>query len=95
MSICYADAQRGYRVKERPAVKARYGPIGHGVSGDVHGGKAWRSLRRPSDMVSRLDALMGAIELSVVADVRMSMPISSERYGPRRSSVAKPAGRSS
>lgn len=32
-------------------VKASYGPVGHGRAGDVHAGKAWRQLRRASDMV--------------------------------------------
>ena len=39
-------------------VKASYGPIGHGRSGDMHAGKAWKALRKPSDMVSRLTTTM-------------------------------------
>ncbi|ORY25090.1 hypothetical protein BCR39DRAFT_309113 [Naematelia encephala] len=50
--IGHIGSERGYKVRERPTVKARYGDkIGHSrTGGDIDNGKAWRSLRRPSDM---------------------------------------------
>jgi serine/arginine repetitive matrix protein 2 len=43
--------QRGYKIRERPKIKAG-DKVGHGAGGDIDKGKAWRALRRPSDMVS-------------------------------------------
>ncbi|WVR03570.1 hypothetical protein IAU60_000562 [Kwoniella sp. DSM 27419] len=46
------DKDRGYKVRERPVVKASYNDkVGHSeAGGDIDKGKAWRTLRRPSDM---------------------------------------------
>jgi hypothetical protein len=40
--------------QRRPTIYASDSRVGHlGVAGDVHGGRAWKTVRRPSDMVSR------------------------------------------
>ncbi|OCF40741.1 hypothetical protein I317_05436 [Kwoniella heveanensis CBS 569] len=43
---------RGYKVRERAVVRASYhDKVGHSrAGGDIDSGKAWRTLRRPSDM---------------------------------------------
>lgn len=49
--------QRKYLVHERPeTIYAAYDQkvSHHGVAGDVDSGKAWRTVRRPSDMVCHL-----------------------------------------
>lgn len=47
-------------MREKPKVKAYGDKIGHSrTGGDIDSGKAWRSLRRPSDMVSQLANLCG------------------------------------
>lgn len=47
--------KRGYKVRERPVVRASYnGKIAHSNAGNLEVGKAWRALRRPSDLVSCL-----------------------------------------
>ena len=43
---------RGYKVKEKAGIKASYDKLGHGRTRSEAEAKAWRSLRRPSDMVS-------------------------------------------
>lgn len=43
--------QKAYRVRERPVVKSSYDQIRHNRAGDIDEGKAWRSVRRPSDIV--------------------------------------------
>jgi hypothetical protein len=53
---CYL-LQRTYFLRERPeTIYAAYDQkINHrGLAGDVDSGKAWRTVRRPSDMVSTL-----------------------------------------
>jgi hypothetical protein len=41
--------------QRRPTIYASDSRVGHlGVAGDVHGGRAWRAVRRPSDMVCGL-----------------------------------------
>ncbi len=45
--------QRGYKVRERHVKPASYvSMVSHPKAGDIERGKAWRSLRRPSDIVS-------------------------------------------
>jgi hypothetical protein len=44
--------QRAYKVREKPKVHASFDNIAHSKAGDLDTGKAWRSLRRPSDIVS-------------------------------------------
>ncbi|ORX34827.1 hypothetical protein BD324DRAFT_635198 [Kockovaella imperatae] len=44
-------ADRAYRVREKPMVHASFGDkITHSGAGDLASGRAWRSIRRPSDM---------------------------------------------
>jgi hypothetical protein len=39
--------------QRRPTIYASDSRVGHlGAAGDLHGGRAWRAVRRPSDMVS-------------------------------------------
>jgi hypothetical protein len=46
------DEQRRYKVKEKK-VAPKYDGLGHNRAGDIDAGasRAWRQLRRPSDMV--------------------------------------------
>ncbi|WWD22543.1 hypothetical protein CI109_107036 [Kwoniella shandongensis] len=44
-------SDRGYKIREKPTVRASYHEkIGHNKAGDIDSGKAWKSLRRPSDL---------------------------------------------
>ncbi|CAG8638241.1 12428_t:CDS:2, partial [Acaulospora colombiana] len=45
-------AKKTYMMKQRrPTIYASDSRVGHlGVAGDVHGGRAWKAVRRPSDM---------------------------------------------
>ncbi|RSH82804.1 Bud site selection protein bud4 [Saitozyma podzolica] len=43
-------SNRAYKVKEKPKVHASFDRIAHSKAGDLDTGKAWRSLRRPSDI---------------------------------------------
>ncbi|WVQ76151.1 hypothetical protein IAR50_005803 [Cryptococcus sp. DSM 104548] len=44
-------SDRGYKVRERPVVRASYNDkVAHSKAGDIDSGKAWKALRRPSDL---------------------------------------------
>ncbi|KAK8845595.1 hypothetical protein IAR55_006311 [Kwoniella newhampshirensis] len=44
-------SDRGYKVREKPVFRASYHEkVGHSKAGDIDSGKAWKSLRRPSDL---------------------------------------------
>ncbi|TYJ51830.1 hypothetical protein B9479_007589 [Cryptococcus floricola] len=44
-------SDRGYKIRERPVVRASYNDkVAHSRAGDIDSGKAWKALRRPSDL---------------------------------------------
>ncbi len=55
ISRIYRDADLKYNVKDRGIFQGAEDKVSHHLqAGDVDSGKAWRKLRRPSDMVSRV-----------------------------------------
>ena len=49
-------SQRAYKIRERPKVHASFGDkVGHSKAGDIDSGRAWKSLRRASDLVCPID----------------------------------------
>lgn len=53
--------------QRRPTIYASDSRVGHlGVAGDVHGGRAWRAVRRPSDMVSHRYLLLFITSFNVL-----------------------------
>ncbi|OXG24431.1 hypothetical protein C361_02285 [Cryptococcus neoformans Tu259-1] len=49
--VDHIGSERGYKVRELPVVRASYnGKIAHSNAGNLEVGKAWKALRRPSDL---------------------------------------------